>query len=121
MAMMKAISFKKFHAKSGSKFINIQLPLLYMFFFVLMSQNIYADSKVSVGNAVNGITSILKVVAIIIGIIMVIVGIVRLVISYNEMDGGEQLKSVMLIATGIAMCIIVAVISNLGFKFSPPS
>ena len=111
---MNSISLLNSSMGNRRKFIYLSL---FSFLLVQMfSSFVFAGNAESTGSTmITGIINIVIMMAVIVGVMFLLVGIVKFVIAHANEDGPGQQKAAMMIATGIALLVIMVSLKALDF------
>ena len=97
---------------------NILASVLYFLIavaiFILLKNNMFAfaGGKKAAEDAFKIVIKAVRVIGSVSGALFVLVGIIRFVISHANEDGPNQQKAALMIATGVALIIVVSIISS---------
>ena len=107
-------SFLKDYRKQTIKqLITTLIPyfLLATLFYVLIKNDMFVFASNATGQAFVLVIKAVRVIGSVAGALFVLVGIIRFVIAHANEDGPNQQKAALMIATGIALIIVVSIIS----------
>lgn len=109
------ITSKEYRRQTFKQVLIASIPylLLAILLFILLKNNMFAIAgEAAAGKAFGLVIKAVRVIGTVAGALFVLVGIIRFVIAHANEDGPNQQKAALMIATGVALIIVVSLIGQ---------